>query len=121
MAEVPGVKLQEKGRLATRQGYYCLGLNIDTSVMGSNISLADFIEAVNAEGVTCGKTYGPVYGHMLWNLPDKAFRKIDCSIADCVCENHGITMAHSWLLAEKETIVLLAKALKKVALNIGQQ
>ena len=120
LVDVPGVKLQEKGRLATCQSYYCLGLNIDTSVMGSNISLTDFIEAVNAEGVTCSKTYGPVYDHMLWNLPEEAFRKTDCSIADRVCENHGITMAHSWLLAEKETIVMLAEALKKVALNIGQ-
>jgi L-glutamine:2-deoxy-scyllo-inosose/3-amino-2,3-dideoxy-scyllo-inosose aminotransferase len=117
---VPGVELQTKGRLATRQGYYCLGFNIDTSAMGGNISLDDFINALAAEGVTCGKTYGPVYDHMLWNVPEDKFRKTDCNAADRVCRANAIVFNQAWLLAERETVAMLAEAIKKVALNISK-
>ncbi len=120
LKSVPGVKLQQKGRLATRQGYYCLGLNIDTSAMGDNITLDDFIQALAAEGVNCNRTYGPVYNHMLWNVPAGKFRRTDCSTADKICRDTAIVFSHIWLLAERPVVEKLANAVEKVALNLGR-
>jgi dTDP-4-amino-4,6-dideoxygalactose transaminase len=120
LKNVPGVELQAKGRLATRQGYYLLGMKIDAGAMGDNLTLQDFIEALKAEGTGCGRTYGPVYDHMLWSVPAGMFRKTDCSVADKLCRDNAICFGHTWLLAEREVIAKLADAIEKIALNIGE-
>lgn len=119
LKNVPGIELQARGRLADRQGYYSLGINIDPAELG-NVSLDDFIAALCEEGAVCGKTYGPVYEHMLWNIPAEKYRKTDCGVCEKVCRENAICFGHSWLLAEHDVIVKLADALKKVALNFGK-
>jgi hypothetical protein len=57
---------------------------------------------------------------MLWNVPEDKFRKTDCNAADRVCRANAIVFNQAWLLAERETVAMLAEAIKKVALNISK-
>ncbi len=117
IADIPGVKIQSRGRLADLQGYYTLALLISPEAV-NNMALDDIIKSLEAEGLVCaGRTYGPVYKHLLWNIPSNMYR-IDgngCPVCEDICDNKAVCISHSWLLADdKETIEAMSRAIKKV-------
>jgi L-glutamine:2-deoxy-scyllo-inosose/3-amino-2,3-dideoxy-scyllo-inosose aminotransferase len=113
ISDIPGIKLQKRGRRADVQGYYALGIHFDLSQF-NGIGLGRLNEVINAEGLgTCG-TYGPVYKHMLWSMPESAYRKADdCRVCEAVCDSTLVLM-HQWLLTDKEVMKGVAAALRKV-------
>jgi L-glutamine:2-deoxy-scyllo-inosose/3-amino-2,3-dideoxy-scyllo-inosose aminotransferase len=113
IADIPGIKLQKRGRKANLQGYYALGIHFDLAQF-NNVSLGRFCEILQAEGLGVYGTYGPVYRHMLWSLPESMYRKADaCKTCDEVCNSYAVLM-HHWLLADKETMKAIADTLRKV-------
>ena len=118
LADVKGVNIQSRGRRADIQSYYCLTLLIKPEVL-NDVSLDQFIAALNAEGLTSHKSYGPVYEHALWNLPTSAYKLADGGCPECerIASTSAITIAHQWLLGDDRLTELMADAITKVAVN----
>jgi len=113
---VPGVRVQSRGRLATVQGYYALVFLFDEGPC-SQVPLSTILEALRAEGLPAGGTYGPVYRHELFNLDESRFRLPEggCPVAEHVGTESAVVIGHQWLGAETETIDAVAEIVAKVA------
>lgn len=75
LEKIPGVKVQARGRKATRgrQSYYAFMAGLDLA-QWSGATIGQVIRALGREGVPVGGTYGSVYRHILWNVPTSAYR-----------------------------------------------
>lgn len=115
LKNTPGIEVQSSGRLADIQGYYMLGLILDTGKLKDGITRKEVIEALAAEGVSSlGLTYGPVYKHMLWNVPKNRYRIDSSEICENICESRAFVLNHTWLLANKKDIKTMCSAINKV-------
>jgi len=113
VADIPGIMIQKRGRRADLQGYYALGISFDLSQF-NGINLGRMCEILHAEGLGVNQTYGPVYKHTLWNIPQDKFRKADdCKVCESVCDTSAVLM-HQWLLTDKEIMNGIAGTLRKV-------
>ncbi len=113
LADVEGVEIQSRGRLADLQGYYTLVFLIDLKKF-NNVSLDRLVEILRAEGLGVGKTYGPVYKHNLWSLPKSYYRIRNCKVCENVCDNVALCLGQSWLLGDEELMRAIADTFKKV-------
>lgn len=118
LQDVPGVRVQSRGRCSTRQSYYCLLFLFDEEPM-KDIPLSLIQQALSAEGLTMlWPTYGVVYKHLLWNVPSANYRIAgDCRVAEDVGMAHGIAMVHYFLGMSEADIDALGNAIIKVARN----
>ncbi|MCD4825096.1 MAG: DegT/DnrJ/EryC1/StrS family aminotransferase [Phycisphaerae bacterium] len=118
LADVPGVRIQARGRLADPQGYYCMTIIFDGE-QTADVPLERIGNALEAEGLVFPKTYGPVYKHTLYNLPADSYR-IDggsCPVAETICEKHALLLMHQWLASDEKTIDAIGEIIAKVALD----
>ncbi len=77
---------------------------------------------MRAEGLPCMGTYGPVYRHMLYNMPAGSFRIADgnsCPVAEGTGPRHAVCFLHSWLASDDSTIDKIGDIVAKVAENAG--
>jgi dTDP-4-amino-4,6-dideoxygalactose transaminase len=115
----PGVRIQARGRRASPQGYYGWVVMFDEGPT-ADVPLGSIQEALRAEGVGCFmKTYGPVYRHVLWNLPRGRYRIAGgrCPVAEETGTKRALVL-HHWVLGSPAgTIDAIGKALVKVARN----
>jgi dTDP-4-amino-4,6-dideoxygalactose transaminase len=119
ISDIPAIKLQARGRKATLQGYYALGIHFDLTQF-NKVTIGRMAEILIAEGLGVNGTYGPVYKHMLWNLPESMYRKADaCKTCDDVCSSY-LVLSHQWLLADKEMMKAIAGTLRKVWQHRGE-
>lgn len=118
LSDIPGVRIQARGRLADLQGYYAFAFMIEPEKL-NGASKADFQEALNEKGLPAGGTYGPVYDHLLWSVPREMFKKEDCSIADDICANKAFCLSQNWLLAEEELARAIGETIKETALSFS--
>lgn len=123
LADVPGVSVQARGRLATEQSYYCFCVMFD----GEDQAIADIpidriAEAIAAEGLGMGKTYGVVYKHLIYNMPPERFRVADgkCEVAEGIGTDRVLCLGHQWLDADDETIDAIGEIIAKVVENAGE-
>ena len=116
IADVPGVKVQARGRKADLQSYYAMGLRFDLAQF-NGVSLDRLAEILAAEGLRIGRTYGPVYKHTVWNLPTGEYGMVagGCGTCDRLCDSEALTIMHCPLLGDKELIEAMAGAVRKVA------
>jgi dTDP-4-amino-4,6-dideoxygalactose transaminase len=119
LADVEGVRVQARGAQASPQGYYSLFFLFDTGPT-AKIPRERLHQALAAEGLpTCG-TYGPVYRHMLYNMPRDRYRFAGgetCPVADSVGTERAIGLPHPWLGADDATIDAIGEIVAKVAEN----
>ena len=118
IADVPGVRIQTKGRLASPQGYYTLAVIFDGEEV-KDIPLTRIIEACAAEGLQLGGTYGPVYKHLLFNLAEGEFR-IDgesCPIAEITGTERTAMLSHQYLGCDGEAAAKMGEIIAKVVNN----
>jgi len=118
IADVPGVRIQTKGRLASPQGYYTLAVIFDGEEV-KDVPLMRIIEACAAEGLQMGKTYGPVYKHLLFNLTEDEYRIDDgsCPVAEIIGTERTAMLAHSYLGCNDETAAEMGDIIAKVVKN----
>lgn len=114
--DVSGVRVQSPGRLAAPQSYYCLVFLFDEEPVAS-VPIERIQEAIHAEGLDLGKTYGPVYQHMLFNMPEERYRIAGntCPISETTATQHTLVLPHQWLDADEKTIDAIGEILVKVA------
>ena len=118
IADVPGVRIQTKGRLASPQGYYTLAVIFDGEEI-KEIPIERIIEACEAEGLQLSKTYGPVYEHLLFNLAEDEYR-IDggsCPVAEITGTERTAMLAHPYLGCNDETAAKMGEIIAKVTRN----
>ena len=112
---IPGADAQARGRLAGPQGYYNFAVTFDPDELGG-LSIEQIKAALEAEGLPTYRTYGPVYGHVLWNVPSDLYRIAGggCPVTDRAHDT-TLTIDHTWLLAGGEVIEAMGLAIGKVA------
>ncbi len=113
--DIPGVRLQAKGRLASPQGYYALGIVFDGDGF-EKVTTTLIVKALNAEGVrgiTFG--YGPVRKHLLFNMTPDYYRVPEegCPNSDYIA-NRSLLITHRSMY-HPENAEKLAAAIRKVA------
>lgn len=83
LEKVPGVRIQARGRKATRgrQCYYLFMPLLDLS-QWRGAKHEKILKALQAEGVPVYGGYGSVYKHMLWNAPKSAYRVHSGKVSD---------------------------------------
>ncbi len=118
LADVPGVRLQSPGRLASPQGYYGLGVIFDGAEW-QDIGIGRIQQAATAEGMSLfNGTYGPVYRHLLCNLGPGEYR-IDggsCPVAEKLATDRTLVIMH-WGLFYPESAHQAGAILRKLAEN----
>ena len=74
-------------------------------------------EAIQAEGLGLIKTYGPVYQHQLFNLPEARYRIAaeTCLISETTATQRALVLLHHWLDADEKTIDAIGEILAKIA------
>lgn len=121
VSEIPGVRLQEPGRLATRQGYYGLGVIFDQDEL-AQVRKELIRDAVKREGIPAlDNVYEPVYKHALFNLPQSDWRiEGKCDITENVVHKHTLNLTHTTFGVPRENMDKIAAALRKVSDNAGE-
>ena len=112
--DVPGITVQARGRRADMQGYYNFVMLLDPRALKKGNSIKEIREALAAEGMPCGRGYGPIYRHLLWNLPASAYRIHSRAVVEDSTDNRMLTLMHTWLLAGKPMMKAMAGAVGKV-------
>ncbi|MCF7855784.1 MAG: DegT/DnrJ/EryC1/StrS family aminotransferase [Candidatus Pacebacteria bacterium] len=118
LADVPGVRIQQRGAEATEQGYYAFCFIFDSEPL-ADIPLSTILEACRAEGLNLGMTYGTVYNHVLYNMPAESYRiaNANCPVAEHTAAQRTAMFLHYALGADRKTIDTIPKILAKVAEN----
>ncbi len=118
LAGVKGVRIQEPGAKATQQGYYNLAFIFDSAPM-KDIPQDTIMAALNAEGMACGGTYGPVYKHTLYNALPNEYRIAggSCPVAEITGTTRTVTVIHYTLSNSKSNIRKIGEIVKKVVSN----
>lgn len=118
IADIPGLRIQTKGRLASPQGYYTLAIIFDGEEL-KNVQLERIIEACAAEGLQLNGTYGPVYKHLLFNLRKDEYRINggSCPVAEIIGTERTAMLAHPYLGCDDENAAKIGEIIAKVARN----
>lgn len=121
LAEVDGVRVQSRGRLAEPQSYYAWGVIFDGERF-DGIAIDTIREAIAAEGLPIGRTYGTVYRHPLFTLPGERYRIADgsCPVAENIGADRTLVLLHPWLGSDDAAIDLMGDIIAKVATNPDQ-
>jgi len=121
LSGVDGIRIQARGEKVTQQGYYGLVFMFD-KLAASGIPRNSISEALKAEGVWIGGTYGPVYKHMLYNADPKEFRISggSCPVAETAGTANAFSLAHQFLGCSESDICKIGEIIKKVAINMNE-
>lgn len=117
IADIPGVRLQAQGRLATRQGYYAQGIIFDGDGF-EKLNSKKICAALYAEGIRAvNSTYGPVRKHLLFNMAPEYYRLAPEGYpnSDAVAE-HTVVALH-YTMHTPDNAHALAAAIRKIAAN----
>jgi dTDP-4-amino-4,6-dideoxygalactose transaminase len=116
LAGVSGVRIQARGRHASPQGYYGLIFIFDEGPL-AEVPSARVREALKAEGLETGGTYGPVYSHMLYNMDASQYRIEGgaCPVAENAASARAVYLAHPWLGSDDATVEAIGEIAAKVA------
>jgi L-glutamine:2-deoxy-scyllo-inosose/3-amino-2,3-dideoxy-scyllo-inosose aminotransferase len=113
--DVPGIAVQTRGRKADVQGYYNFVLLLEPAMLKSGVTIREVQGALNAEGMGwCIGGYGPVYRHMLWNVPKTGYRIHSNAVVEDTCSNRALNAGHAWLLTDKALMKAMANGVRKV-------
>jgi dTDP-4-amino-4,6-dideoxygalactose transaminase len=116
LRDVAGWRVQARGREATMQSYYAWCVIAGEEPL-AGIPLSVLQQALRAEGLSVGGTYGPVYNHIMWNIAPEEYRIHGgaCPVAEGLGTQRTVMMNHQWLGADEETIETIAAIFAKVA------
>ena len=119
LTDVDGVRIQQRGRKASPQGYYMLCFIFD-ELPTADIPLQALSAALAAEGLSVGRTYGPVYHHTLFNLRPDEYRIHNgvCPVAEGIATERTLCLSHSRLEADETVIEAMAECVAKVVANV---
>jgi len=118
LEKIPGVKIQARGRKATRgrQSYYAFMAILDLAQWGGATN-RQVCSALNAEGLPVGPTYGSVYRHSLWNAPKSKYRIHSVKVSDEIGTARCVGFLHWYLDLPQRDLEKFVAAYAKVQRN----
>ncbi|MBE6402679.1 MAG: DegT/DnrJ/EryC1/StrS family aminotransferase [Lentisphaerae bacterium] len=113
---LPGIKVQARGKHATRQSYYIFSVIVDIDRLKQGTTRSDIALALQAEGISrIGGGWGrPMYHQNLWSVPEDMYRiESNANAEEIVCNRLLVCQLQWLMLPEKET-AMVADAFEKV-------
>ncbi|MDD3695441.1 MAG: DegT/DnrJ/EryC1/StrS family aminotransferase [Lentisphaeria bacterium] len=122
LQNVPGLKIQAKGRLATQQSYYIFALALQPERLKPGVDRDQVIAALQAEGVpeVFAGWAAPAYAHKLWNISADRYRVHSCEVAERLSQKQVVLFALMWLMASRPEQEQLCGAIEKVMWEYAQ-
>jgi dTDP-4-amino-4,6-dideoxygalactose transaminase len=133
LQDVPGIRLLTPEPRMNRRSYHMYIFRIEEQTLG--VSRDRFLEALVAEGVPASKGwYQPLYGNGVFRNANQGpangisapffgrgvdYTKVHCPVCEQVCRD-AVWIPQNVLLADKNTIRLVAQAIQKVVARAGQ-
>jgi len=115
--DIAGIRLESRGRLASPQGFYGLGIIFESDGF-EKIPLTKICQALGAEGVKMVlQTYGRVCKHLLFNMEPAYYRLDPAGYPNSEFIVGRMAVAMHWSMYHPENAHKLAAALRKVAEN----
>ena len=115
--DIPGVRLQSQGRLASPQGYYGQGIIFEGDGF-EKIPLGKICQALGAEGVkVVAQTYGRVCKHLLFNMTPDYYRLDPAGYPNSEFIVGRMAVALHWSMYHSENAHKMAAAIRKIAEN----
>ena len=115
--DIPGVRLQSPGRLASPQGHYGQGVIFEGDGF-EKIPLIKICQALGEEGIRVfGLTYGRVCKHLLFNMTPDYYRLDPAGYPNSEFIVDRMAMAAHWTMYHSENAHKLGAAIRKVAEN----
>ena len=135
LAEIDGVDALKRDNRVTKRGYYFYFIRYDEKKF-SGLSRDRFIEALIAEGISCGTAHNqplhknPVFQEMNFGrtgCPIKCplygkevdYSRVSCPVAERIFDSEVVALGKDFLM-EKENIDLIIEAIKKIKENINE-
>src|SRR5690606_1292583 len=124
MDGIPGLSIPPRQPEATQPPWYRLSMRYEMAEAGGT-PLADFINAVRAEGVPVEFSYPPIYQNALYASDQMtwypgAVRKYKCKVAEELSHERVLTITNEIFLGTKQDIQGVAAALGKVVENAAE-
>lgn len=114
LSDDTSMRVQKRGRKATRQGYFGWAMIFDSPEY-ADVPIGIIQSAMAAEGVRPIRTWGPVYRFILFNLARGAYR-IDqpCTVTEEV-GGRVLWLLHVYLGLDPDELEKIGDAIEKVA------
>jgi dTDP-4-amino-4,6-dideoxygalactose transaminase len=132
LSKIDGIRPLKRDPRVTTHAYHLYIFRYDPQGFGG-VPRAEFLEALNAEGIPCSAGYVPLYKEQLFYVePDGcpagcgfAARKVDyskvsCPVCENACANESVWLFQSMLLGTKQDMDDIIRAVGKVKENIGE-
>ena len=128
LEQLPGIKVQARGRRADVQGYYRFVILVDPAYFGG-ASLTQIIRAAWDEGLRAGAAYGAVYRQILWNIPPSDYRihgsykdarGAACKVTEDVCQNRAICVDPRMLEWSRAELARVPEIFAKLQQNASE-
>lgn len=119
LADRTRIRIQKRGRKATRQGYFGWAMIFDHPDY-ADVPIEVIQEAMTAEGVRPIKPWGPVYRFVLFNLAREDYR-IDqpCTVTEGI-GGRVLWLLHAYLGLEAGELEKIGDVIEKVASQIHE-
>lgn len=132
LSEIPGIHPLAKDPRVTRHAYHLYIFRYDSSEF-EGLPKAEFIKAMNAEGIPCSAGYVPLYREKMFNLDPticpmgcgfygKAvnYSNVSCPVTERVCATEAIWLHQQILLGGHGDMDDIATAATKIQANAGK-
>jgi dTDP-4-amino-4,6-dideoxygalactose transaminase len=127
LSEVDGLRPLPEDERITRQGFYFYLFRYDSKEFGG-LSRDRFLEAMKAEGVPIGRTYGtpihkyPLFQNWKWNGQNGGvdYSRVRCPVAERVLREQLCSIGHTTLLSSRSNLVKIAEAAMKIKEHVSE-
>jgi dTDP-4-amino-4,6-dideoxygalactose transaminase len=125
LLKIDGIRPQRVDPRVTRHAYHLYIFRYDAAAF-NGLPRAEFVKAMNAEGITCSEGYRPLYWEAAFRTPDVyragmalASRRVDydaveCPVTERVCREEGVWLYQAWLLGGDREVDDIADAMQKI-------
>jgi dTDP-4-amino-4,6-dideoxygalactose transaminase len=129
LRDIGGLEPQKQDERVTRRGYYFTVLRYDSDQF-AGVHRNRFVEALRAEGVSCGAGYGmPLYKQPAFRRerlepllaestkPWPDYEKMSLPVAERFCAEEQVTIPHQVLLTGRDGMQKIIDAVAKIKAN----
>jgi dTDP-4-amino-4,6-dideoxygalactose transaminase len=111
LSQIPGIRPMRVDERVTRHAYHLYMFRYDGSEFGG-LPRADFIKAMNAEGITCSSGYVPLYKELAFRNCDVYsagfklaghevdYDKVSCPVCEKACAEEAVWLYQAWFIGE---------------------
>jgi len=125
LSEMPGIRALKRDERVTCHAYHLFVFRYDAARFGG-LPRAEFLRALNAEGVPCSAGYTPLYRENAFRpsaethpfAGGRHYASVRCPVAERICTEEAVWLYQSMLLgtrAEMDDIVAAVRKLQAAA------